>query len=221
MNPVKYIFDKCDLNGRLARCTLMLSEFGLKYVPLKVIKGQAVAEFFADNPIYDTQVIDTWSFPDEDLLHTDTESWDFYFDGALNLRGYDIRVLLISHVGEHTPISVKLDFEITRSWKIRSKSLALYKARIDQVAQFFDQVIYLYLPREENQFADTLAKVASLINMPDNMIEMSLCIEQWSEPAYVHFLTDENENQEEPWYQSILNYKLNGTYPPDMDKRGQ
>ncbi|XP_074315648.1 uncharacterized protein LOC141651853 [Silene latifolia] len=222
MDPVKYLFEKPVLNGRLARWTMMLSEFDLKYVPLKVIKGRAVAEFFAENPINDAQTIDTWSFPDEDILQTDVDSWDLYFDGASNLRGFGIGVLLISPEGEHTPIAVKLDFEVTNnaaeyeacliglqaavslgiknlrvhgdssliinqvtgSWKIRSESLAPYQARIDQVAQFFDHVTYLHLPREENQFADALAKLASLINMPDYMMEMPLCIERRSEPAY-------------------------------------
>ncbi|XP_074301086.1 uncharacterized protein LOC141632440 [Silene latifolia] len=91
---------------------------------------------------------------------------------------------------------------------------------IDQVAQFFDQVVYLHLPREENQFADALAKLASLINIPESVMEMPLCIERQSELAYVHFFTN-NENKEDPWYQAILNYKLNGEYRPDMDKRGQ
>ncbi|XP_074321763.1 uncharacterized protein LOC141658939 [Silene latifolia] len=259
MDPVKYLFEKPVLNGRLARWTMMLSEFDLKYVPLKVIKGRAVAEFFAENPINDAQTIDTWSFPDEDILQTDVESWDLYFDGASNLRGFGIGVLLISPEGEHTPIAVKLDFEVTNnaaeyeacliglqaavslgiknlrvhgdssliinqvtgSWKIRSESLAPYQARIDQVAQFFDHVTYLHLPREENQFADALAKLASLINMPDYMMEMPLCIERRSEPAYVHQITDEEEIAQEPWFQAILNFKLNGTYPPEMDKRGQ
>ncbi|XP_074265703.1 uncharacterized protein LOC141588149 [Silene latifolia] len=53
------------------------------------------------------------------------------------------------------------------------------------------------------------------------MMAMSLYIERRFEPAYVHFLTDEKENQEEPWYQAILNYKFNDIYPLDMDKRGQ
>ncbi|XP_074290736.1 uncharacterized protein LOC141617437 [Silene latifolia] len=113
MDPVKYIFEKPVLNGRLGRWTLMLSDFDLKYLPLKVIKGRAVAEFFADNLIHDTQVIDKWSFPDEDNLHTDAESWDLYFDGDSNLRGHGIRVLIISPKGEHTPISFKIDFEVT------------------------------------------------------------------------------------------------------------
>ena len=111
--------------------------------------------------------------------------------------------------------------QVTGSWKIRSESLAPYQARIDEVAQFFDQVTYLHLPREENQFADALAKLAALINMPDNMNEMPLCIERRSEPAYIHHLTGDEQSSEEPWFQTILDFKLNGTYPPDIDKRGQ
>ena len=115
MDPIKYLFEKPILNGRLARWTLMLSEFDLKYVPLKVIKGRAVAEFFADNPVNDAQTVDTWSFPDEDILHTCVDSWDLYFDGASNLRGFGVGVLLISPEGEHTAIPVKLDFEVTNN----------------------------------------------------------------------------------------------------------
>ncbi|XP_074297561.1 uncharacterized protein LOC141628301 [Silene latifolia] len=189
-------------------------EFDLKYVPLKVIKERAVAEFFAENSIHDTQVIDTWSFPDEDILHSNAESRDLYFDGASNLRAYEYEARLIGlqaavslglkRLRVHGDSSLIIN-QITGSWKIRSESIAPYQARIDQVAQFFDQVVYLNLPREENQFADALAKLTSLINMPDGMIEMPLYIERRSEPAYVHFLTDENKNQEKPWYQAILN----------------
>ncbi|XP_074299512.1 uncharacterized protein LOC141630629 [Silene latifolia] len=237
---------------------LMVTETAMRAMLAQVIKGRTLSEFFENNPIHDTQVIDTWSFPDEDILHTDAESWNLYFDGPSNLTQYGIGLLLISPEGEHKPISFKLDFEmtnntaeyeacligykqlglgikrlrvhvdssliinqITGSWKIRSETLSLYQAHIDQVAQFFNQVVYLHQPREENQFADALAKLVSLISMPDGMIEMPLCIERRSEPAYVHFLADENENREEPWYQAILNYKLNGECPLDMEKRGQ
>ncbi|XP_074318495.1 uncharacterized protein LOC141655308 [Silene latifolia] len=115
MDPIKYIFEKHVLNGHLAIWTLMLSELDLKYVPLKVNKRRAVAEFFTNNPIHDTHVIDTWSFPDEDIRHANVESWDLYFDGASNLRGYSIGVLLNSPEGEHKPFSIKLDFEVTNN----------------------------------------------------------------------------------------------------------
>jgi len=68
--PVKYIFEKPVLNGRLSRWTLMLSEFDLKFIPLKVIKGKAVADFLAENPVSEHPTTDTWSLPDESILCT-------------------------------------------------------------------------------------------------------------------------------------------------------
>ncbi|XP_074305870.1 uncharacterized protein LOC141641093 [Silene latifolia] len=135
---------------------------------------------------------------DFEVTNNATE-YEAYLTGLQAADGLGIKRLRV-----HGDSSLIIN-QITGSWNIRSESLTPYQSRIDQVAQFFDQVLYLHLPRDENQFADTLVKLTSLINMPDNMIEMSLCIERRSEPAYVHFLTDESENKKEPWYQAILN----------------
>ena len=93
----------------------MLSEFELKYVPLKAIKGKVVADFLADNPLEDENPVDVWSFPDEDIFQTKLDAWDQYFDGASNYKGYGVGVLLISPEGDHVPISVKIDFNVTNN----------------------------------------------------------------------------------------------------------
>ncbi|XP_074300204.1 uncharacterized protein LOC141631433 [Silene latifolia] len=197
MDPIKYLFEKPVLNGRMSRWTLMLSEFDLKYVPLKAIKGKVVADFLADNPVEETDIVDTWSFPDEDIVHVEDGVWDLYFDGASNNMGCGIGVLIISPRGEHVPVSIKLDFavtnaaeyeacllglqssnklgvmkltvhgdsslvinQVTGSWKIKSSSLAPYQAKIEELEKLFEEVRYVYLPREENQFADALSKQA-------------------------------------------------------------
>ncbi|XP_074283500.1 uncharacterized protein LOC141608048 [Silene latifolia] len=115
MDPIKYLFEKPVLNGRMSRWTLMLSEFDLKYVPLKAIKGKVVADFLADNPVEETDIVDTWSFPDEDIVHVKDDVWDLYFDGDSNNMGCGIGVLIISPRGEHVPVSIKLDFAVTNN----------------------------------------------------------------------------------------------------------
>ncbi|XP_074300514.1 uncharacterized protein LOC141631790 [Silene latifolia] len=112
MDPIKYLFEKPVLNGRMSRWTLMLSEFDLKYVPFKVIKGRAVADFLANNPIEETKVVDTWSFPDEDVVHVENDVWDLYFDGASNNIGYGVGIHLILPTGEHVPVPINLDFNV-------------------------------------------------------------------------------------------------------------
>ena len=51
MEPLKYLFEKPALSGRLSRCLILLVEFDLKYVSRKTIKGSAVLDFCVENPI--------------------------------------------------------------------------------------------------------------------------------------------------------------------------
>ncbi|XP_074267031.1 uncharacterized protein LOC141590332 [Silene latifolia] len=245
MDLIKYLFENPVLNGRISRWTLMLSDFDLKYVPFKVIKGRAVADFLADNPIEETEVIDTWSFPDENVVHVENDIWDFYFDGASNYMGYGVGRLLISPTGEHVPVSIKLVFNVRNaaaeyevyllglrsaldlgvkkllvheysflvinhvggSSKIKSQSLALYQTRIDELEKYFEDIRYVHLPREENQFVDALSKLAALINTRDHIDSMPICVERRSSLAYVNAIDDAEEGETEPWYITILKFK--------------
>ena len=51
MDPLKYLFEKPALSGRLSRWLILLAEFDLKYVARKTIKGSVVSNFCAENPI--------------------------------------------------------------------------------------------------------------------------------------------------------------------------
>ena len=48
MDPIKYLFEKSAMVGRMARWLLLLAEFELKFVTCKLVKGKAVAKFLAD-----------------------------------------------------------------------------------------------------------------------------------------------------------------------------
>ena len=47
MDPVKYIFEKPALTGRIARWQVLLSEFDIVYVTQKVVKGSALADYLS------------------------------------------------------------------------------------------------------------------------------------------------------------------------------
>ena len=51
MDPLKYLFEKPTLSGRLSRWLILLAEFDLKYVVRKTIKESIVSDFYAENPI--------------------------------------------------------------------------------------------------------------------------------------------------------------------------
>jgi len=44
MDPIKYIFEKSALTGRIARWQMLLSEYDIQYVTQKAIKGSSLAD---------------------------------------------------------------------------------------------------------------------------------------------------------------------------------
>ena len=97
MDPIKYIFEKPALTGRIARWQVLLSEFDIVYVTQKAVKGSALAEFLAHQSIENYQHMQP-EFPDEDIMalfeekeeNDEEESWSMIFDGASNALGHGI-----------------------------------------------------------------------------------------------------------------------------------
>ena len=50
MDPLKYLFEKLALSGRLSRWLILLADFDLKYVARKTIKGSVVLDFLPRIP---------------------------------------------------------------------------------------------------------------------------------------------------------------------------
>ena len=110
LDPLRYLFDRPALVGRLMRWLVLLTEFDIHYVTQKSIIGSIVTDHLASLPVSDGRAIDD-NFPDEDVtVVTSLSGWRMYFDGAANHSGYGIGVLLISPHGDHIPRFVRLAF---------------------------------------------------------------------------------------------------------------
>ena len=98
-------------------------------------------------------------------------------------------------------------------WRTRDEKLKPYHAYLDLLVARFDELRYIHLPRVENQFADALATLASMVEIPVGVIVRPLLIETRSAPAYC-FLIGDIENQDElPWYHDIYQFLSCGDYP--------
>lgn len=82
---------------------MFLSEFDLKFVTQKLIKGQVITDQLVDAPL-EKSTLDL--FLDEDVLIVDHDSiWDMYFDGSRCQSGSGVGVVLVSLEGKSFRIS--------------------------------------------------------------------------------------------------------------------
>ena len=96
LDPLRYLFNRPVLTGRLMRWLVLLTEFNIQYVTQKSVKGSIVADNLASLLVSDHRPIDN-DFPDEQFVSmTSITGWQLYFDGAANQSGFGISILLIS-----------------------------------------------------------------------------------------------------------------------------
>ena len=48
IDPIKYIFEKPALTGKISHWQMLLSKFDIVFLMLKAIKGQAIANYLTD-----------------------------------------------------------------------------------------------------------------------------------------------------------------------------
>ena len=110
LDPLRYMFERPALIGRLMRWLVLLTEFDIQYVTQKSVKGSVIVDHVASLPASDDRQIDD-DFPDGQFVFvTNIAGWRLYFDSAANQSRFGIGILLISPQGDHIPISVRLTF---------------------------------------------------------------------------------------------------------------
>ncbi|KAK5772261.1 hypothetical protein PVK06_048542 [Gossypium arboreum] len=113
-------------------------------------------------------------------------------------------------------------YQLKGEWETSDPKLINYRRLILELIKEFDDIVFYYLPREENQMADALATLASMINVnqPEDVKPIKISI--YEAPAHCYNLKEEEENDDHPWYHDILRYVKNREYPnqaTENDKR--
>ncbi|XP_034686645.1 uncharacterized protein LOC117915187 [Vitis riparia] len=176
LDPLRYLFDRPIMTGRLMRWLVLLTEFDIHYVTQKSVKGSIVADHLASLSISDDRSVDD-DFPDEQIISmTSITGWRLYFDG----------------------LETALDLGI-RQLEIHGDSNLVIQ--------------YIHLPRAENQFANALATLASMIVIPAGVTVRPLLIETRFAPAYYCLIREIEDQIELPWYHDIYQFLSCDTYP--------
>ncbi|KAA3459221.1 RNA-directed DNA polymerase (Reverse transcriptase), Ribonuclease H-like protein [Gossypium australe] len=104
-------------------------------------------------------------------------------------------------------------YQLKGEWETRDPKLISYQKLVWELIEEFDDITFFYLLRDENQMADTLATLASMIrvNEQEGMkpIQMSIC----ETPAHYCNIDEEEKRDDHPWYHDILRYVKSREYP--------
>lgn len=68
---LKHMLSKPILHSRIGKWALAITEYSLFYIPLKAIKGQAIAYFLVEH-----------TMPKEIITFVELQPWKLYFDGS-------------------------------------------------------------------------------------------------------------------------------------------
>ncbi|RDX61236.1 hypothetical protein CR513_60551, partial [Mucuna pruriens] len=102
---------------------MALLEYDIVHTSQKAVKGSALAEKLAHHPLDEYHPL-SHEFPDEYILmaeenksEAEVEGWKLWFDGASNLLGNGIGVVLASPSGQYFPFSQGLDLTAPTIWQ--------------------------------------------------------------------------------------------------------
>ena len=107
-------------------------------------------------------------------------------------------------------------------WKVKEEHLKPYKKYLEDLTKTFDKIEYLIIPRAQNQFADALATLTSMVKISEGVRTRPLEIEQSYEEVHkkkteASVMTIKEE--EVPWYYDIMRFVELGAYPDGVFKR--
>ncbi|XP_012435465.1 uncharacterized protein LOC105762100 [Gossypium raimondii] len=219
----------------MARWQILLSEFHIVYVSQKAIKGSAIADFLASRALEDYEFVN-FDFLNEDLMYVANTKenpqrdhvWRLNFDGASNATKYEACIRGIRATIERNikmlrvcGDSALVIYQLKGEWETRDPKLISYRKLVLELVDEFDDITFYYLPREENQMADALATLASLIQANRFEVMRPIQMSIYETPAHCYSIEEEGKDHH-PWYQSILQYVKNREYPSqaiENDKR--
>ncbi|XP_030461335.1 uncharacterized protein LOC115681508 [Syzygium oleosum] len=211
-DPIKYLLEKPALVGKLAKWQVLVSEFDVHSMAQKSVKGRAIADMLAKN--FERSEDHDQSDPiEERISEIVSDKWTMYFDGVVNLAGSGTGAVLISPTGQHHLVAAKLVFPCTNNISeyeacILGLQLAV-NMKVRKLQVYGDSALIIL--QTENQFADALATLSSMLQVMEGLDIEPLKIEILTCLAYCSAIAD--EPNEKPWYHDIMNYLQKGEYP--------
>ncbi|XP_073046127.1 uncharacterized protein [Primulina eburnea] len=174
-SPLERKMTHAEVSGRMVKWTVELGEYDIEYKPRVAIKAQALTDFLI-----------------EMIQSREEEVWRVFVDGASNLSGCGVGVVLIAPSGEKINLALRIDSRVTNNeveyeavlaglqeeqikgtYEAKNEKMLKYLGLITTRASPFTDWSIEQIPREENEEADILAKLPA--SMSDISTREVLC----------------------------------------------
>ncbi|XP_069143529.1 uncharacterized protein [Solanum lycopersicum] len=123
---------------------------------------------------------------------------------AIDLNVYELLVIGDSDLLIH---------QVQGEWAVKNLKIIRYVQYVKNLCKRSRKIEFRHTPRIQNELADALATIASMIKHPDTDYIDPLDIEL--KEHRVHCSHVESEQDGLPWYFDIKRYLESGTYPED------
>ena len=113
------------------------------------------------------------------------------------LRNRDVKKLEV--VGDSNLVVSQANGE----WKVKEDKLKPYHQDLEDLIPRFQMVTFTHVPRLKNRFADALAILASMVEIPDGVKLRPITIEQSDKPVFEYVMVVNEPDDGLPWYHDI------------------
>ncbi|XP_070054824.1 uncharacterized protein [Nicotiana tomentosiformis] len=131
------------------------------------------------------------SFVGEDITEA-YDGWRMFFDGAANFKGVEYEACILG-------LGLAIDMNVQELLVIGDSDLLVH------------QIEFKHVLRVQNEFADALATLSSMIQHPDKNFIDHVLIGIHKQPAYCAHVEEESDGN--PWFHKIKEYLEKGEYP--------
>ncbi|XP_073152040.1 uncharacterized protein [Henckelia pumila] len=179
------ILTRVDISGRLVKWTTELSEYDIQYEPRTAVKAQALADFLAKTRHMEAE--DLWKVYVDGSSNSEGCGVGVFL---ISPRGDEIRLAVrldfraSNNEAEYEAVLIGLRAakqagtarvhlysdsqlvaqQVNGTYEVKNEKLKEYMRAIEEAKGFFDEVLFEQIPREGNEKADYLAKMASSLH---------------------------------------------------------
>ncbi|XP_073138042.1 uncharacterized protein [Henckelia pumila] len=232
-NPIGRILTRVDISGRLVKWTTKLSEYDIQYEPRSAIKAQALADFLAETRHVEAE--DLWKVYVDGSSNNEGCGVGVFL---ISPRGDEIRLAVrldfraSNNEAEYEAVLIGLRVakqagaarvhlyfdsqlvaqQVNGTYEVKNEKLKEYMRAIEEARGLFDEVMFEKIPRESNEKADYLAKMASSLHNWKNR-DVVVQVELTPSTELTPLAQEESD-----WRKELLEYMEKGKLPKDPKK---